>query len=533
MSCQLSEDELLSGLDRQAPEIAAHLSDCPECRIKAEEYKLGIHAFSSAVIPPEQPIPTRIGSYLVHRRLGHGGMGVVYEAEQQVPRRMVAIKVVRGGQHVDEYRLRLFEREAQTLAKLRHPGIAAVYEGGRAEDGQPFFAMELVRGAPLNEFLRSGEVSRPKRLELFRRICSAINYAHQRGVIHRDLKPTNILIDAEGNPKILDFGLARITDPDGAIKTETLQVGRIMGTLPYMSPEEARGNPDEIDVRSDLYSLGVVFYEMLTGELPYALHNRGIPEAIRIICEDAPRRPRMIDRSLGGDLETIAMKALEKEPARRYQSVAAMSEDVERYLHNEPILARRASTLYHLRKFVVRHRFVAFFAAALLGMVATVWLWAHHTEKVLLAGAETAINIEVLRSAINEERLAQAYHEVGRFDKAESFYRNSLDTFLRLGARDRAAANMVGYASLLMERPAAEGGDKERDYAEAQDLLWDAVEIFQEGGDGAFAELLRTLEKLRLLYSPEHWDFVEPLATVEKTIADLTAQPARRQSPPM
>ncbi len=519
MSCQLSEDELLSGLDREAPAIREHILTCAACRTKAEEYQRSVNIFSSAAAPPEQPLPERIGSYHIHKRLGHGGMGVVYEAEQQVPKRMVAIKVVRGGHHVDEYRARLLEREAETLAKLRHPGIAAIFEGGRAEDGQPFFAMELVRGIPLNEFIRSTNPTRRARLELFRRVCHAINYAHQRGVIHRDLKPTNVLIDGEGNPKILDFGLARITDPGGTIKTETLQIGRLMGTLPYMSPEEALGNPDDIDIRTDVYSLGVVLFEMLTGELPHALRGRGIPESIRIICEDAPRRPGAIDRTLRGDLETIALKTLEKNPSRRYQSVAQMSEDIERFLKNEPILARRASALYHLTKFVSRHRVFFLTAFAIGVLVAGVSIWVSNEARYLRAGMETNINMEVWRAAINEERLAQVLMEHGRYDEAEGAYRSALLTLQQIGRDDHAAKAMVGFSKLLINRPADTARGKDRDYEQAQDLLWDAVHIFE--GAGRPSELNGALKLLQRLYGPELWDAPEPLAAVEGLLMEF------------
>ena len=338
-------------------------------------------------------------------------MGVVYEAEQQHPRRPVALKVIRGGTHVSPDTLKLFRREIQTLARLNHSGIAQLYEAGVTDDGMHFFAMELVRGQPLSDWLRS----RPKgpmtpaemkiRLGVFRKICDAVAYAHQKGVIHRDLKPGNALIpkisagssaqDGVPDVKVLDFGLARITDSDVQATTFVTEMGKVQGTLPYMSPEQVRGNPDEIDLRTDVYSLGVMLYEMVTGKLPYDISKAQIPEAVRIICEEPPRSLSASftgTKRLDADMITIANKCLEKESARRYQSAAALSEDIQRFLTNQPILARPPSAAYQFRKLVLRHKGPFAMAAAVF---------------VLLAAFSVAMTAQAVRIAKARDRANQ------------------------------------------------------------------------------------------------------------------------------
>ncbi|HEX5045391.1 MAG TPA: serine/threonine-protein kinase [Candidatus Polarisedimenticolaceae bacterium] len=371
---------------------APHLSLHPEIRRgleRLQQVMAGLQAKSTEEAPsreapapppvPRPPPPKRdacfIGDFRLVRTLGEGGMGVVYEAEQQHPRRPVALKVIRGAQHAGSDTLKLFQREAQTLARLRHPGIAALYETGVTDDGLHFFAMELVRGPTLSAWIRqrpAGPLSPEEvrlRLSVFKKVCDAVAYAHQRGVIHRDLKPGNVLIskgsaaasfqDPVPEVKVLDFGLARITDSDVQATTFVTEMGKVQGTLPYMSPEQVRGNPDEIDLRTDVYSLGVLLYEMVTGRLPYDVSKAQLPEAMRIICEEAPKSITATfsgTRHLHPDVITIAGKCLEKDPARRYQSAATLGEDVGRHLSDQPILARPPSATYQLRKLVARHK---------------------------------------------------------------------------------------------------------------------------------------------------------------------------------
>ncbi len=326
-------------------------------------------------------IATRsIGHYVIEAVLGEGGMGAVYLARQEKPARHVALKVVRPGLATSRM-LKRFEHEAEVLGRLQHPGIAQIYEAGTADTGQgpqPFFAMELVRGATLTDFAKIRFLALRQRLELFAKICDAVEHAHQKGVVHRDLKPANILVTADGQPKVLDFGVARAVGSDIATTTMHTEAGAIIGTLPYMSPEQVGGDPDAIDTRSDVYALGVVLYELLADRLPHDLTRAPLPEAVRRIREEEPARLSSVHRRLRGDVETIVHKALEKEKERRYPSAAALAADVRRYLSDEPITARPANTMYQWRKFARRHKalvggVVAAFTALTVGLVGTAY----------------------------------------------------------------------------------------------------------------------------------------------------------------
>lgn len=367
--------------DSAGSRLEGHLANCAACRERFDEVKENLDlivpvnrvmARMDAMAPSIAAAPDYIGEYRILREIGRGGMGIVYEAEQREPCRRVAVKVLHVGLGVDARLERMFRREVQVLGRLKHSGIAAIHEAGRATDGRAFFAMELVQGTALTAHIRAERPGLRRRLELFERVCEAIAYAHQRGVIHRDLKPSNIFVDSGGQPKVLDFGLAKILELEegGVAATALTEEGRIQGTLPYMSPEQVRGDPAEVDVRSDIYSLGVVLYEMLTGRLPYPIERRSLPEAARTICEQAPASISSIDRSLRGDVETIVHKALEKEPGQRYSSAAALAEDIERLLANQPILARPPTLTYQLRKLVARHKVPFALLAAIVALAA-------------------------------------------------------------------------------------------------------------------------------------------------------------------
>ncbi|HEV3410113.1 MAG TPA: serine/threonine-protein kinase, partial [Chthoniobacterales bacterium] len=301
-----------------------------------------------------------IGEYEIISPLGKGGMGEVYLAQDCRVRRHVALKFVRGG--LDREALtRRFQREQQLLAGLNHPNIAQLFETGVTSDGIPYFAMEYVDGTRLDQFIEERRLTLRERLDLFRKICAAVAYAHQHLVVHRDIKPANIRVTPDGEPKLLDFGIAKLLDElteDAPEQTITIQ--RVL-TPEYASPEQVRG--ERISTASDVYSLGVVLYELLTGSKPYRLTSRRPDEISRAIIEQEPTRPSANPKSeflnpkfLRGDLDNIVLMALRKEPERRYGSANALAEDIRRHLDGLPVRARKDTLGYRASKFVQRHR---------------------------------------------------------------------------------------------------------------------------------------------------------------------------------
>jgi eukaryotic-like serine/threonine-protein kinase len=328
----------------------------------------------------------RVGPYQIVKEIGAGGMGEVYRsfrADDQY-RKQVAIKLVRSGQD-SGFVVGRFKNERQILASLDHPNIARLYDGGTTEDGLPYFVMELIDGQPIDQYCDQRELSVAERLKLFLQVCSAVQYAHQRLIIHRDIKPGNILVASDGTPKLLDFGIAKILDPEAVTgQTEaTLTVFRVL-TPGYASPEQVKGEP--ITTASDVYSLGVVLYELLTGHHPYRRPNSSPQEIARAVCEVEPERPstavRRVETTeerrdsqvssaasetleggaerrrklLRGDLDNIVLMALRKDPQRRYASVEQFAEDIRRHLENRPVLARKDTVGYRASKFVTRHK---------------------------------------------------------------------------------------------------------------------------------------------------------------------------------
>ncbi|MGD2110326.1 MAG: tetratricopeptide repeat protein [Phycisphaerae bacterium] len=457
--------------------------------------------------PAANAIPESIGRYTIRRVIASGGMGTVYEAEQVNPRRAVAVKVMKQGV-TSRSALRRFEFESQLLAHLRHPAVAQVYEAGIHQEGDqvvPYFAMEYIPNArTLTDFAREKKLKTRDKISLFIKVCEAVHHGHQKGVIHRDLKPGNILVDTNGQPKVIDFGVARATDSDLAVSTLHTDVGQLIGTLQYMSPEQCKADPNEIDTRSDVYALGVVLYELLTGQLPYRIAGVPIYEATRMIRENQPATPSSHDRALRGDLETIVIKALEKERERRYQSASALTADLRRYLNSEPISARPPSVTYQVRVFARRNKgLVAGMALAFLTLVMGVI-----TSTTLFFKAKT------------EARLAQVESEKSR--QVATFMTDMLQGVGPSVALGRDTTLLREILDTTAKRVGDELGNQPEVGAELRLALGSA---YRQIGDYSTADehLSRANEVLQGIQGTEHLD----VATSQHSLARLRVAQGR------
>ncbi|HOK78606.1 MAG TPA: serine/threonine-protein kinase, partial [Verrucomicrobiota bacterium] len=375
----------------------------------------------------EEQIGGFVGRYKLLEKIGEGGFGMVYRAEQHEPvRREVAVKVIKLGMDTKSVVAR-FEAERQALALMDHPSIARVLDGGATSTGRPYFVMELVRGVPITDYCRANKLSLEDRLALFIQLCHAIQHAHQKGVIHRDLKPSNVLVtvlDGKPLPKVIDFGVAKAIEEPLTEKTVLTNFHAFIGTPAYTSPEQAEMTGADVDTRSDIYSLGVLLYELLTGVTPFdakELAESGLDGMRRVIKEVEPPKPSTRLRraivsaradwpiaTVDRDLDWIVMKCLEKDRTRRYATAQELAADIQRYLDHEPVMARPQSTLYRMQKALRRHR-VAFAAgtailvAVVLGTTVSVWQALRATRAERIA-EERRKNEEILRHNAELER---------------------------------------------------------------------------------------------------------------------------------
>ncbi|MFN0019182.1 MAG: serine/threonine protein kinase, partial [Pirellulaceae bacterium] len=435
--------------------IEAHLQSHPLL-----DHPLGDPAIAQTVEAKQQDRPAATeggkviaGRYKLLEEIGEGGMGTVWVAEQIEPvRRKVALKLIKAGMDSKSVLAR-FEAERQALAVMDHPNIAKVLDGGLTETGLPYFVMEYVKGVPITEYCDATRLSIPERLHLFVQVCQAVQHAHQKGIIHRDLKPSNILVapyDDRPVPKVIDFGLAKAIHQSLTDKTLHTAHETVLGTPLYMSPEQAQLNNIDVDTRSDIYSLGVLLYELLTGTTP--LEKQRFKEAAweeikRIIREEEPPRPSMrisstatlpslaagrqteparLTKLVRGELDWIVMKSLEKDRTRRYESANSFAADVERYLSGEPVLAAPPSSIYRLKKFARRRRGPL--------MAASVVVLA------LLGGAATVLAVQF---RANRELAAKNRELADQQSKLEARNRELADEQAKVLARETQAINAV------------------------------------------------------------------------------------------
>jgi len=493
--------------DSERLRIDEHLKQCAACRMQADLLAGDADsifgnvraAFEHRFIEDNQVDATRTGTgaatdgsvtvdgaptiegYRIVDEIHRGGQGVVYRAIQTRTKREVAIKILlEGALATRSARLR-FEREIELVASLKHTNIIAVFHSGQTATGMAYCVMDYISGRRLDEHVREEALGIDSVIGLFRDICRAVSYAHQKGIIHRDLKPSNIIVDHDGTPKVLDFGLAKQLDGDGDMLSMT---GQIMGTLPYMSPEQVKGNHAEVDTRTDIYALGIILYQLLTGQFPYAVEGQ-MADVLKNIAESAPtppmeqwsaalgviakssRRFRLSSCPIDDDVQTIILRCLAKEADRRYQSASALADDLERYLQGEAIEAKRDSRLYVVRKFIVRNKVASVVAAALMMLLSSTGMIVfdfdlrarealagkqrsdaaaivHAREADAAVGAQLLPMIRELRMgwfllAVQEGRLDRAAEIQQGFTKT-SAERHAMDVVL---ADDDAALNLI------------------------------------------------------------------------------------------
>ncbi|HZZ27930.1 MAG TPA: tetratricopeptide repeat protein [Pirellulales bacterium] len=490
-----------------------------------------------------------IGPYKLLQQIGEGGMGAVYMAEQTEPVvRKVALKIIKSGMDTRQVIAR-FEAERQALALMDHPNIAKILDAGTYL-GRPYFVMELVKGVPIVQYCDEHRLTPTQRLELFVTVCHAVQHAHQKGIIHRDLKPTNILVaDYDDRPvaKVIDFGVAKAIGQELTEKTMFTQFGQMVGTLEYMSPEQAKLNQLDIDTRSDIYSLGVLLYELLTGTTPFGhgrLQSAAFDEMLRIIREEEPEKPstrlsttkelpsiaasRQLDPKkltglMKGELDWVVMKSLEKDRGRRYETANAFVQDIERYLHDEPVAARATSSVYRIRKTIRRNRLAFTAAAAVLvaviaGGVISTWqairaTRSEHEQTRLLVEAEKARAAEEELRQRAETGEKQARTEATKSQQVAKFMQemlNGVAPWVAMGRDTKLLRDIVDSTSQQLDKELADQPAVEAD------LLTTLGNVYSDLGEkrkGA-AMFRRALELRQKLYGPEHVDVAKSLVDV-------------------
>lgn len=547
----LQEREIAASLREQVERLLArHDQDSP---LDADGPGAAVRAFTETVAEDDAETPEWIGPHRVVRRIGEGGMGVVYEIEQESPKRRAAAKVIKLGMDTKQF-VKRFESERQTLAMMDHPSIARIHSAGTTKDGRPYFVMEYVDGEPLLEFCDNARLTTRERLSLFLRVCDAIQHAHQKGVIHRDIKPSNVLAterDGVVEVKVIDFGIAKVFAGEESLRTRITMHGQIIGTPMYMPPEQAEQRAEDIDTRSDIYSLGVLLYELLTGAPPFdesKLASSGFAEVLRIISTQQPERPStrcssdansasrssqrnatpgQLRSTLKGDLDWIVLKCLEKDQCRRYGSTSELVSDIRNYLGGRPVLAGPQSASYRLRKFVSRNKpqvaaGVAVLSVLVLGVIGTsaglVWALDERERAEQASRDQATARLEAQESAEAAQREA---------DTAESVVSFLLDDVLAaadpartenhdLSVRDAVLAAAENVDGRFDDRPAVEARVRETIARTLTQL-------------GAFAEaephLIREEEILAVL----HGEAAESAVVVQQAVVTNLLQQNRFQ----
>lgn len=541
----------MSSPDPQSPTPSAPASgrDLDLIAAARAQARAGSGSKSSwAFIPPDT-----IPGYEVIKEIHRGGQGVVYQAIQKTTKRKVAVKVMREGPFAGARDRARFEREVEVLAQLNHPNIVSIIDSGQASGGPThaaggafFFAMDYISGHPLDQWMSLQERTIDETLKVFAKVCDAVNAAHLKGVIHRDLKPSNIRVDASGEPHILDFGLAKVATGDVSGGDDQLRMmtmtGQFVGSLPWASPEQAEGHPDKVDVRTDVYSLGVVLYQMLTGgKFPYEVVG-AMRDVLDNIMRAAPQRPSTVRRQINDEVETIVLKALSKERERRYQNAGELARDVRNYLGGFPIEAKRDSAVYQLRVIARRHRG----AAAAVGAIAAVvvvsaavatLLWREaEAQRTIAQARNTELTAALDREAAQRRRADENFASTRAL--ARTFLYDINDEVAPLRGATRVRETMLtkarGYLEHLSTQAEREGHADtalERDLADACDRVGDLETALRQpriGGAASGAEAYaraRAIREAILSRNPSDWRaHAEAALSRVKTALALGAQ---------